>query len=358
MPIAATIVKQPGKAFRLEVDFAAGPGVMGILGPSGSGKSMILKCLAGIEQPDSGRISLDGVLLYDSEKRLNKPPQQRRVGYLFQNYALFPNLTVEDNILLATGKRRREVQGEIALLLARFHLNGLEKRYPKQLSGGQQQRAALARLLASRPAAILLDEPFCALDPHLREHLQLELSETLRASGIENVIMVTHSRDDAYRLCSTLAVLDNGRILRQGETREVFKDPQRLAVARVTGCKNISRMEKLGDYTLRAVAWGLVLHSDRPVPAYASHVGIRAHALRPVRGDAAAAADNVNTVKIHPRGVCEDLFEWNILFTNAEAPAAGETPPGEIWWKCSKDFAGDRPERLFLPPDELLFLGE
>ncbi len=359
MPLAARIVKQPGKSFRLEVAFATGPGLLGILGPSGSGKSMILKCLAGVEEPDAGRISLDGAVLFDREGRINKPPQQRRVGYLFQNYALFPNLSIEENIAIATGKRLREVRPEIDQLLARFRLHGLEKRYPKQLSGGQQQRAALARLLASRPAAILLDEPFSALDPHLREHMQLELRETLRASGVQNVIMVTHSRDDAYRLCSSLAVLDNGRILRQGDTREVFRDPRYLAVAQVTGCKNISRLEKLADYTFRARDWGLVLASCRPIPDCATHVGIRAHALRPVWGEAAPAALNSsNIVKVRPCGKSEDLFEWNLLFRSADAPAAAELPPGEIWWKYGKGLFEETPERLYFPPDELMFLAE
>ena len=154
-------------------DASAGSGTscLGILGPSGCGKSMTLKSIAGIVEPDSGSIILDGRELFNSSRKVNLKPQKRRVGYLFQNYALFPNMTVEENILtgLKAGKRYGEAQQKQRVLemIERFRLSGLEKRYPAQLSGGQQQRVALARILAYDPEALLLDEPFSAMDTEI-----------------------------------------------------------------------------------------------------------------------------------------------------------------------------------------------
>ena len=166
----------------------SGSSCLGILGPSGCGKSMTLKSIAGIVEPDSGSIILDGRELFNSSRKVNLKPQKRRVGYLFQNYALFPNMTVEENILtgLKAGKRYGEAQQKkrVSEMMERFRLSGLEKRYPAQLSGGQQQRVALARILAYEPEALLLDEPFSAMDTHLRERLRLELqSRLLRDKG-------------------------------------------------------------------------------------------------------------------------------------------------------------------------------
>ena len=143
---------------------------------------MTLKCIVGIEKPDRGTITLDGRVLFDSEKRINLTPQHQRVGYLFQQYALFPNMTAAQNILcgIRTGSRA-EKKETLAALLRTFWLEGLEKKLPAQLSGGQQQRVALARILASEPQAILLDEPFSALDSYLKWELELELGELLGA---------------------------------------------------------------------------------------------------------------------------------------------------------------------------------
>ena len=168
---------------------------------------MTLKSIAGIVEPDSGSIILDGRELFNSSRKVNLKPQKRRVGYLFQNYALFPNMTVEENILtgLKAGKRYGEAQQKQRVLemMERFRLSGLEKRYPAQLSGGQQQRVALARILAYEPEALLLDEPFSAMDTHLRERLRLELASVLSEYQGASV-MVTHDRDEAYQLCDNL----------------------------------------------------------------------------------------------------------------------------------------------------------
>lgn len=351
MSIEVRIDKRLGRTFRLAVDFVSDDGCLGVLGASGSGKSMILKCIAGIETPNRGRIVVNGRVLFDDSLRINIPAQKRRVGYLFQNYALFPNMTIEKNVGIGVARPRAERTRMVGEFLRRFHLDGMEKRYPDQLSGGQQQRAALARMLAAEPEVILLDEPFSALDAHLREYMQLQLLEVIR--GCPDVVMVTHNRDEAYRLCSGMMVLDDGGILGRGTTQELFANPGHVKIAQVTGCKNISRMERLSDTTLRAVDWGLTLASDRAIPDRAGFVGIRAHDFEPVHD---AEAGMGNTVEMRIRERAEDLFEWNVIFTNGAAaePAA----QGEIWWKYSKYALKEFPALLRLPPEALLFLHE
>ena len=186
--------------FTLKVKLESDGSPMGILGASGSGKSMTLRCIAGIQTPDSGRIVVNDKVLFDSEKKINLKPQERKVGYLFQNYALFPTMTVEKNIACGYRGDKKQLKAKVADYIERYQLNGLEKRYPGQLSGGQQQRVALARILAYEPEALLLDEPFSAMDTYLREGLRLELSKVLADyDGVS--VMVTHDRDEAFQLC-------------------------------------------------------------------------------------------------------------------------------------------------------------
>ena len=184
MSLIVDIKKRLG-SFSLSAQLEAGEGVTGILGSSGCGKSMTLKCIAGIERPDSGHIELDGVVLYDSRKRIDLHPQQRRVGYLFQNYALFPNMTLKQNILCGLRNQPDKAQREKEAddMIAMMGLQGLEKHRPYQLSGGQQQRAALGRILVNKPRLLMLDEPFSALDTYLRERLQAEMRELLKSYG-------------------------------------------------------------------------------------------------------------------------------------------------------------------------------
>lgn len=348
MSIVVDIAKRFGKSFRLEVNFRTDGGCLGILGPSGCGKSMTLKCVAGIETPDRGRIVVNGRTVFDREKGINLRPQQRRIGYLFQNYALFPRMTVEQNIGAGVKGTATEQRKAIRELLDRFQLNGMEKRFPDQLSGGQQQRAALARMLAAAPDIILLDEPFSALDTYLRERMQIRLLEILK--DYRDAIMVTHSRDEAYKLCSRLLVLDNGAILGEGPTRDLFDNPGHVRVARLTGCKNFSRIAKTSATTALAPDWGLELVAASPIPDSARFVGIRAHDLAPVRdGD----ADAPNQVRMNIVDRSEEPFERSVLFTNADAPDAR----GVIWWKYSKYVSQAVPSRLSLPPRALLFLG-
>ena len=202
MSLYVDIKKNLG-SFVLETKFEADGGVTGILGASGCGKSMTLRCIAGILKPDAGRIELDGRVFFDSEKKINLKPQQRHVGLLFQNYALFPNMTVWQNLmaaLLPYEKEKSRAASSVRLVIKKFALDGLEKRKPGQLSGGQQQRVALARIFLSKPQVLLLDEPFSALDDFLKWKLELELSDLLEEfSG--STLFVSHSREEIYRLC-------------------------------------------------------------------------------------------------------------------------------------------------------------
>ena len=266
--------------FRLAVEFTADDAPLGLLGPSGSGKTMTLRAIAGLETPDRGRIVLQGRVLFDSEQRINLPPRARRIGLLFQNYALFPHLSVTENI--AFGLRHlpdAEKNRRVTEQLAAAHLDGLADRYPTTLSGGEQQRVALARALAIEPTALLLDEPFSALDTHLRSALERQLRETLGNYG-GSTLFVSHNLEEAYRVCEKLVVLANGSVAAQGPKEEIFRHPPTLEVARVTGCKNYSRARRLPDGRVEALDWGCKLRVAQPFAKSSEHVAIRANHVR------------------------------------------------------------------------------
>ena len=242
-------IKKKLRDFVLDVNFTVHDEIFAFLGASGCGKSITLKCIAGIETPDSGKIILNGRTLYDSDKNINLPPQKRRVGYLFQNYALFPNMTVAENIIFAaTGDKIAKLRQNIN----RFHLNGLENAYPAKLSGGQAQRVAFARVLSSNAEFLLLDEPFSALDSYLKWQLELEMPKIFKHYG--GAILVTHDRAEVFRLAEKVAVMHNGLISTVDSTRELFINPKTLQAAILTGC-NVSRLKKIADNQFLAVDW-------------------------------------------------------------------------------------------------------
>ena len=290
--------------FTLHAAFTAGDTATALLGASGCGKSMTLRCIAGIVRPDEGRIVLDGRVLFDSAQGIDLPPQQRNVGLLFQNYALFPNMTVEQNILCALKKEKDPAarRAACAEALRAMRLEELAKRLPGALSGGQQQRAALARILAAKPRILMLDEPFSALDSYL----------------------VTHNRDEAYRLCREMIVRDGGEVLRAGTTKEVFADPRTRAAARLTGCKNILPCTRVGEHTVHLAGWEQPLTVALPVPEGCRAVGIRAHDFAP------CAPGTPNSLPVQAVSTSENPFDWNMIFTLP----GGET---RLWWKVSKE---------------------
>ena len=332
--------------FVLDARFETDDPVTGLLGASGCGKSMTLKCIAGVETPDEGRIVLDGETLFDSARGINLPPQKRGVGYLFQHYALFPHMTVEKNILCGLhGEKDKAVRRQrLREMIEMLQLEGLEKHRPAQLSGGQAQRAALARMLVSRPRLLLLDEPFSALDSHLRDQLQPQFLSLLRSYG-RQAVLVTHSRDEAYHLCSRLCVMDGGRILRAGGTKEVFADPGSEPAARLTGCKNIARAVKAGEYEVDVPEWGIRLTAAKPVPDDIRAVGLRAHYFHP------RAAANRFAVRLDSE--LEEPFEWILLFRYEGQDAASPA----LWWRMPKDKKpSTMPEALGIALENVLLL--
>ncbi len=216
----------------LQVDFAVAPGeILALVGPSGSGKSTTLRAIAGLYAPESGRVACRGSLWFDGDAGISVAARERRVGMVFQSYALFPHLTATENVIEALGDVRPEQRRDQArALLQRLHLNGLEDRRPAALSGGQQQRVAVARALARKPDALLLDEPFSAVDRVTRRRLRRELGELRRELSMP-VILVTHDLDDVIRLADRMCVLNGGQILQTGTVEQVMAHPASPLVA-------------------------------------------------------------------------------------------------------------------------------
>jgi len=246
MALSVWIEKKLG-AFQLNVSFETDGETLGILGASGCGKSVTLQCIAGTMRPDRGRIVLNGRVLFDSERRIDLPPQKRGVGYLFQQYALFPNMTVAQNIHagVRTGTRA-EKRAAVDAALCRFRLENAAKQYPETLSGGQQQRTALARILVGKPELLLLDEPFSALDSFLKGTLAWELSEALDAYR-GDILFVSHDRDEVQRFCQSVAVLDDGRSEPVVPVESLLQRPRTVAAARLAGFRNLFDAERTAD---------------------------------------------------------------------------------------------------------------
>ena len=278
MSLVVDIEKRLGP-FRLDVDFETDAGeVLALLGASGSGKSMTLKCIAGIEKPDRGKIILNGRTLFDSEKRVDLPPQKRRVGCLFQQYALFPHMTVYENIR-AGARRRPDAENAVAEKIAALRLTGLEDKRPHELSGGQQQRVALARILVNGPEALLLDEPFSALDSYLRWELELELADTL-AGFTGPSVFVSPSREEVFRLCSQICVLSDGRSEGKRGAAELFAHPETRAACLLSGCKNLSRAAPLGNGRVAAGDWGIELDTGAEDLEDIAYIGVKSRHVR------------------------------------------------------------------------------
>jgi molybdate ABC transporter permease protein len=280
-------IEKQNAGFKLGVAFNTDNDPLGLLGASGSGKSMTLRCLAGLETPTKGKIVLNGRVLFDSEQNINLPSRFRRVGFVFQNYALFPHMTVVENIAfgLEYGQlpkqellSRVDKQRRVADKIVTFHLEGLENRYPHQLSGGQQQRVALARALAIEPEALLLDEPFSALDAYLRSCIQNQLLEILSTyQGI--TLFVSHDMEEAYRICKNLLVLSDGKVIAYNSKINIFERPETATVAQLTECKNICPAKAISANSIEAIDWGCSLEVIEPIPEQLAYVGIRAHHL-------------------------------------------------------------------------------
>ncbi len=269
-------VKLSRKSFDLDVSFnIPEQGITALLGPSGSGKSTILRILAGLERPQYGRIVNGKCVWFDSRKKTSVPPQKRKVGVVFQDYALFAHLTVAQNI--AYGISGYSGKEYVNHWLERLHIQEYRDRYPHQLSGGQRQRVALARAMATEPELLLLDEPFSALDVNLRQHLRDELKSVIDETRCP-VIMVTHDLNDARYLADRVAVLVNGRVHCYDDTNEVFADPKSYEAAKILGWQNFLPIREFFGYCVKG-SWGDI---ELPAEGFpdAEWVAIRSEHIR------------------------------------------------------------------------------
>lgn len=266
-------IKKRVGTFLLDLEFETKDETLALLGASGCGKSMTLKCIAGVETPDEGTIILNNRVLFDSMKKINMLPQYRKVGLLFQNYALFPNMTMRENISIAIAKNNPNKKEIINKIIEDFSLNGLENNYPHQMSGGQQQRVALARMLVNEPEILMFDEPFSALDEHLRWQMEQELLLVLKQHKGPS-IYVSHNKDEVYRISDRIAILDSGNIESINDKESLFNKPTNLYAAIITGCKNISKIKRIDKNYIYAIDWDLILKCDEELSKASKYIGI------------------------------------------------------------------------------------
>ena len=347
--------------FTLDVDFSVEQEICALLGASGCGKSMTLKCIAGIEQPDEGVIVLNGRTLFDSARKINLPPQKRQIGYMFQDYALFPNMTVLQNVMAGMGRRPSREQAQE--YLRQFHIEELEQQYPTRLSGGQKQRVAMARMLAARPEVILLDEPFSALDSHLKWTMEQQMRQLLQEVH-KPTLLVSHNRDEVYRLCNVVSCVNRGKLEVIEPVKEFFRNPKTKTAAALSGCKNIADVElayEEGQTVLQAAQWDYKF-AFTSFPTQMSEnkmswdevgaIGIMAHYLEPIyQGQQVQMAENDNMLELAEYQVIEDSFEWIVLFRVSDK---GDW----LQWKTPKlqEQELELPCRFRIRQENLLFL--
>ncbi|WP_417756528.1 sulfate/molybdate ABC transporter ATP-binding protein [Senegalimassilia anaerobia] len=301
-------IKKRFSSFQLDVTFEAKDETLGFLGASGCGKSLTMRCIAGIETPDEGRIVVNGQVFFDSERRINLKPQQRKTALLFQNYMLFPNLTVAENVGAGIGKdvARAERDDIVQRELKRFGLQGFDGRYPAQLSGGQQQRVALARMLAARPGILMLDEPFSALDAHLKGVLEQNLVSLFDAYD-GTILYVSHDIDEALRFCDRIAVVEDGHIMEVGTGDDLVNRPQSLAGVKLSGCKNATPAVCAGKHLVRLPKWGVEASTAAEVPSDVTHLGVRAFFLERAEGPGR------NCYRVRVDRVSDSRFDRTVL---------------------------------------------
>lgn len=308
--------------FDLALEFSAPPGVTALFGPSGAGKSMTLACIAGLAQPDAGRIALDALTFFDSDAHINLSPQRRRIGYVMQDYLLFPHLSVGENVAFGLqGLSRHEGRQRAAAMLERVGLAGYAARRPQDLSGGQQQRVALARALVTQPRALLLDEPFSALDGPTRALLRRDLLDLQRSLNLP-VLFVTHDLGEAHLLADQLVVIVEGRLMQSGAPAELAAHPINRDVARLTGSRNFldGRVLECSDEGLHVCVGDMVLETPPLAslqPGNTVTLAVRPERIMLVRKDAQALAQH-NTAQGVIVGELSDGFTCTLNFRNDE----------------------------------------
>lgn len=267
-------IKKNFENFKLDAKFTNEEGILGILGASGSGKSLTLKAIAGIIKPDCGKIILNGRVLFDKDKKINVPTKDRKVAYLFQDYALFPNMTVYENIKTGLRGKNRNFEKIINKKLEELHIDHVKNKRPDMISGGEKQRTALARILVNEPEILLLDEPYSAIDGYLRWSIELEVRKIIEEYKIPT-LFVSHDRDEIYRMCDDIVIMANGKSEPKKRTKELFQNPETIAAAELSGCKNFSEIEKIGENSYKLKAWDLALDLEKDYDE--KFIGIRDH---------------------------------------------------------------------------------
>lgn len=326
--------------FNLDVKFETSSDRFALLGSSGSGKSMTLKCIAGIEKPDEGYIALGDRVLFDSSKRINVPSRERKVGYLFQDYALFPNMSAFNNINIVCRNEDRTRE-----LLKRFNIDDVADHKPSQMSGGQCQRTALARMLAADPEVILLDEPFSALDNYMHTIIEREILDVLSDYDGPSVL-VSHDRNEVYRMCGTIGVLDNGTLVEVQDKESFFAHPASVVSARLTGCKNITSLTTDGF----AIDWGIQLTPPEGASEF-KFAGYRAHFFE-LAGEEKKGMANVFEVEVER--VIEDTFSKVICFRQKGNNCTSSD--SLLTFITSKDVIVEDIKFLKLDPSKLILL--
>ncbi|MDR2756570.1 MAG: ATP-binding cassette domain-containing protein [Planctomycetaceae bacterium] len=343
--------------FTLNVSFCTENECLGLLGASGCGKSITLKCIAGVVQPDSGFIVINGRTVFDSKRKINLPPQKRRTGFLFQQYALFPTMTVRENVEIVLRRfakpQRKQCTDEI---LEKLRLREFSHQKPSQLSGGQQQRVAMARMLVSSPEVIMLDEPFSALDSFLRLAVETELVEMLSLfSG--TILFVSHNRDEIYRLCRRMLILQDGTTAAFGATPELFRNPETLAAARIIGIKNIASAVVVGLRKINVPDWGMILETSQDIPDGTHYVAIRAHHIREAQPN-----ESVNCFDFNVARKQNEPFRVQEMLTLASESGQTKTPLIRFISGAQDPFFSSQEthtiRRLCIPSSHLVLLKE
>lgn len=305
-------IKKRVNNFELNIKFEVNNKPLALLGSSGSGKSMILKSIAGLENPDIGTICNRDKVFFSSKDKVNIPSGQRKIGFIFQNYALFPHMSVYENIAFGLGNISREEKEEIVYEeLKKVHMLDFQERYPSELSGGQQQRVAIARALSLKPEILLFDEPFSALDEHTRGLVVREIGETLSEFN-GSTIIVTHNMDEAYRLCEDIVVINNGAEERSGDKKSIFNNPKTVQTARLTGCKNIVDVITIDEESVFVNDWNCILKVSNNKRI--TKIGFRGHYVELKKN-----MEKENCIQCSIEYISEGAFEVTVFMRPIEA---------------------------------------
>lgn len=350
----SVFIKKHFPAFTLDVNIEAGNETLGWLGESGCGKSLTMRCIAGIETPDEGKIVVNGKTFFEREagKRptVNLSPQERKTALLFQNYMLFPNLTVAENVAAGIDRKlpKEERKAQVNAELKRFGLDGFGKRYPSQLSGGQQQRIALARMLAAKPDILMLDEPFSALDAHLKGVLEQNLAglfETFHGT----ILYVSHDIDEALRFCDRIAVIEKGHVMEVSTGNNLVNNPQSAASIKLSGCKNATPARRINDHRVFLPAWGIEVETDKPVQENLTCMGVRAFFLEQ------AKEPGRNTYRVRVVRTSDSRFDRSALleFLDREPGADKVVDQTENEMKYLEQHLFWRIDKLKVPEEKL-----